>query len=179
MRIFREWVLAIALYVALVLDGSLALYLHQFMNYQEYGASNWLLPIGIMLIGLFDDTNSKEIWLALGAGVVADISTLGIIGIYTAFFPLSLWVCQKIARFLPEIFWARLIVVLIGLTILDVYSWGILNLVGIINISSRVMLISLLFNLGWSIVLFILTYWIWGNLAQRYPFLVDLDAYRQ
>ena len=62
MRIFREWVLAIALYVALVLDGSLAFYLHQFQNWHGYGASCWLMPIGIMLIALFDDMNDKEIW---------------------------------------------------------------------------------------------------------------------
>lgn len=179
MRIFREWVLAIALYVALVLDGSFALYLHQFMNYQDYGASTWLLPIGIMLIGLFDDTNSKEIWLAFGAGIVADLYNLGIIGVYTFFFPLSCWICQRIARFLPEIFWARLIIVLLGVTALDIYVWGVLNLMGIISVATKTMLICLLFNLGWTVIFFILSYWIWGNLAQRYPFLVDLNAYRQ
>lgn len=179
MRIFREWVLAIALYVALILDGTLSLYLHQFMYIGNYGAACWLMPIGIMLIGLFDDINYKEIWLALGAGVIADMSTLGIIGIYTVFFPLACWGCQRIARFLPEMFWSRLIVVLIGVTILDVYSWLILTMVGIISISSHVMAMSLLVNLGWTIVFFIPSYWVWGNLAQNYPFLTDLDAYRQ
>lgn len=178
MRIFRKWVLAIALFVALILDGTLALYLHQFMNWGAYGASAWILPIGIMLIGLFDDTNPNEIWLALGAGLVADISTLGIIGVYTVFFPLSCWACQRIARFLPEMFWSRLIIVLIGVTLLDIYSWAVLTMVGLISISTKIMLISLAVNVCWSIVFFTITYWIWGNLAEKYPFLIDLSAYR-
>ena len=179
MRIFRQWILAIALFVALVLDGSFALYLHQFMNYGDYGAATWLMPIGVMLIGLFDDTNPRELWLAFGAGLVADIYSLGIIGVYTVFLPAACWACQKVARFLPEIFWARLIVILLGVTALDIYSWVILSMVNLISVSMHVMLVSLAFNLGWSIVFTVLTYWIWGNLAQDYPFLVDMQAYRQ
>ena len=150
MSVFRKWVLAISLFVALVLEGVCSFYLHQFMTYGNYGAFSVILPISIMLIGLFDDTNENEIWLALGTGIIADIYFYGIIGIYTVFLPLSCWAGQKIARFLPEIFWARLIVVLI----------------------------SLLVNLGWTILFFVLLYWIWGNLAQDYPFLIDLNAYR-
>lgn len=179
MRIFHEWVLAIALFVALTIDGCLAFYLHQFLNINGIGASCTIMPIGIMLIGLFDDINKKEIWLAIGAGVVADISTLGIIGVYTVFLPLSCWACQKMARFLPEVFWSRFIVILIGVTLLDFYSWLILKMVGMISISGLQMLFSLLYNLVWSAVFFVLTYWIWARLATNYPFLVDLDAYRQ
>ena len=179
MRIFREWVLAIALYVALVLDGSLAFYLHQFQNWHGYGASCWLMPIGIMLIALFDDMNDKEIWLALGAGVVADIYNFGIVGVYTVFFPLACWCCKKIARFLPETFWARLIIVLLGLTLLDAFVWLILNMVGLISTSLRTLLISLALNLVWSLIFFCLSYAVWANLSTRYPFLVNLEAYRQ
>lgn len=179
MRIIRKWALALALFIALTLDGSLALYLHQFMSWNGFGASCWLMPIGIMLIALFDDMNDKEIWLALGAGVIADISTLGIVGVYTVFLPLACWACQKMARFLPEVFLSRLVVVLLGLTLLDLYSWVVLSTVGIISTSVHTMLISLLINLAWSLLFFVLTYWIWGSLATNYPFLVDLQAYRQ
>lgn len=179
MRIFREWVLAIALYVALVLDGAFAFHLHQFMYIGNYGAACWLMPIGVMLIGLFDDTNYREIWLAFGAGIVADISTLGIIGVYTVFLPVACWLCQRVARFLPEMFWSRLVIVLIGVSALDAYIWGILTMVGLIDASVHTLLISTALNLGWSILFFALTYWIWGVLTQNYPFLIDLDAYRQ
>ena len=72
MSTFRKWVLAIGLFIALVVDGVCALYLHQFMTYDNFAASSVILPISVMLIGLFDDTNDNEIWLALGAGIVAD-----------------------------------------------------------------------------------------------------------
>lgn len=179
MRFIREWALAIALYVALVLDGALSFYLHQFMHIGNLVAGSWFMPIGVMLIALFDDTNSREIWLALGAGIVADLSSLGIIGVYTVFLPLASYCCERIARFLPETFWARLLLVLLGLSLLDAYSWGIFTLINMTTASWHVMLMSLLFNLAWSLFFFILSYWIWGHLAQNYPFLIDLNAYRQ
>ena len=178
MRIVREWILAIALFVALVLDGSLSLYLHQFMVYGSYNSACLFVPIGIMLIALFDDTNKREIWLALGTGIVADLYFLGIIGVYSVFLPLVCWACQRLARFLPEVFWARLIVVLAGVIILSIYSWIILSMVGMISISDHLMLISLIPTLIWSSIFTVLTYWIWGNLAQDYPFMINLDAYR-
>lgn len=179
MRFVREWALAIALYLALVLDGALSFYLHQFLHIGSFAAATWFMPIGVMLIALFDDTNKREIWLALGAGIVADIFSAGIIGVYTVFLPLASYCCQRIARFLPETFWARLLVVLLGLSLLDAYSWGIFTLVNMTTASFHVMLMSLLFNLVWSLFFFILSYWIWGRLAQNYPFLIDLSAYEQ
>lgn len=178
MSILRKWVLAIALLVALIVDGICSLYLHQFMTYGSFGAASVILPISVMLIGLFDDTNGKEIYLAIGAGIVADVYFYGIIGIYTVFLPVSCWLCQKVARFLPEIFWARLIVILIGTTIFIAYSWLIFNMIGLTIVSFHALLTGLLVNLGWSILFFILLYWVWGNLAQDYPFLIDLNAYR-
>ncbi|WP_297950410.1 rod shape-determining protein MreD [uncultured Lactobacillus sp.] len=178
MTTLRKWALAIGLFIALVVDGVCALYLHQFMTYGSFAASSVILPISVMLIGLFDDTNDNEIWLALGTGIVADIYFYGIIGVYTVFLPVSCWVCQKIARFLPEVFCARLIIILLGTAVFVAYSWLIFNMLGITTASVHVLLMSILVSLGWSIVFFILLYWIWGNLAQDYPFLVDLNAYR-
>lgn len=178
MAILRKWALAIAMFVALIIDGICALYLHQFMTYGNFAATSVVLPISMMLIGLFDDTNDNEIWLALGSGIVADIYFYGIIGVYTVFLPVSCWLCQKAARFLPEVFWARLIVVLLGTTAFVVYSWLIFTMIGASSISLRALLMGLLANLGWSIVFFTCLYWIFGNLAQDYPFLVDLQAYR-
>ena len=178
MSIFRKWVLAIAMFVALIVDGICSFYLHQFMNYGSFGAASVILPISMMLIGLFDDTNDNEIWLAIGIGIVADIYFYGIIGIYTVFLPVSCWICQKVARFLPEVFWARLIVILFGTTVFVAYDWLVFKAVGLADASVYTLLMSLLVNLGWSAVVFVLVYWIWGNLAQDYPLLIDLNAYR-
>lgn len=179
MHYLREWTLAIALYVALVLDGSLSFYLHQLLHFKGITASPWLLPIGIMLIALFDEMNSKEIWLALGAGVVADIYFLGIIGIYTVALPLLSWVGQKIARFLPETFWARLIAVLLGVCLFDLYSILLFSLLKMMKPSLSLLWLNLGLNLLWAALFFTLTYWIWGSLSRNYPFLNDLQAYQQ
>lgn len=178
MALLRKWALAIGLFVAIIVDGVCSLYLHQFMTYGSFSATSLILPISVMLIGLFDDTNGNEIWLAIGAGFIADIYFYGIIGIYTVFLPVSCWLCQKVARFLPEMFWSRLIVVILGTTVFVAYSWLVFMMVGINSASVHILLIDLAINVGWSIVFFICLYWIWGNLAQDYPFLVDLKAYR-
>ena len=145
MSIFRKWVLAIAMFVALIIDGICSFYLHQFMNYGSFGAASVILPISMMLIGLFDDTNENEIWLAIGTGIVADVYFYGIIGIYTVFLPVSCWLCQRIARFLPEVFWARLIVILLGTTVFIAYSWLIFKAVGFADVSMHALLLSLSF----------------------------------
>jgi rod shape-determining protein MreD len=54
----------------------------------------------------------------------------------------------------------------------------IFKAVGLADASMHALLLSLLVNLGWSTLVFALLYWIWGNLAQDYPFLIDLNAYR-
>lgn len=179
MHYLREWVLAVALYLALILDGSLSFYLHQFMHYDGVTTTTWLLSIGIMMIALFDEINSKEIWLALGAGVVADVYFLGFIGVYAVALPLLSWTAQKVARFLPETFWARLIAVLLGVCVLNLYSYGIFVVLKMQLFSFHLLLLNLGLNLLWAFVSFSLTYWLWGRLAQNYPFLNDLQAYQQ
>lgn len=172
----RRFVLAFALYVALVLDGSLSFYLHQFMVIGN-GAC-LILPIGVMLIALFDDTNEKEIWLALIVGIISDLYFWGFIGIYAVGLPFCCWLLQKVARFLPEVFWVKILVVLLTLAVLNIYSWLVLNIVGLINVSIRAMLAGILPTLGWSLIFTLLSYPIWAKLAQSYPFMVNLDNYR-
>ncbi|WEV51916.1 rod shape-determining protein MreD [Lactobacillus sp. ESL0731] len=176
MRSLRKFILAFALYVALVLDGSLALFLHQFMALGN--AACLIMPIGMMLIALFDDLNNKEIWLAIGAGIVADIYFFGIIGAYAVILPIVTWLLQKSARFLPEVFWARILAVLLAVVIVCCYNWLILSVVGVIAVPIKTMLVSLLPTLAWSLVFAILSYPIWGRLARSHPFMVNLDNYQ-
>ncbi|MDF7638799.1 rod shape-determining protein MreD [Lactobacillus sp. ESL0791] len=178
MQFLRKNVLAIALYFTIAIDGSLAFYLHQFMNLGKYSGSCLLLPVSVMLINLFDSNNTKEFWLALGIGIIADLYFWGIIGIYAVFFPLSSFFCQKIARFLPEVFWTRLLVILLGVIILAAYSWFILTITGLISVSIKSLFASLPLTLFWALIFASATYWLWGTLAFKYPFLIDLNAYK-
>lgn len=179
MRFLRKWVLAIALFLTLAFDGSLSFYMHQVLTFKSYSTGSLFLPIAIMLIALFDDVNSKEIWLAFFTGLVADCFFLGILGVNLVFLPLASWLCQKIARFWPETFWARLIIIIIGCVAFQIWNWGILRIVGLAVVPINQLVGSLVLTAVWSIPFFFISYWIWGNLAQSYPFLIDLDAYRQ
>ncbi|TVV03823.1 rod shape-determining protein MreD, partial [Lactobacillus paragasseri] len=84
----RRWYVAIALFMALILDGVLAYNLQTFIFHRGFSGSCWLTVVGITLIALCDDKNDANIWLCLGLGLIADLYYLGVIGIYTVAFPL-------------------------------------------------------------------------------------------
>ena len=177
MKTLRKFTLVLALYVALAVSGSLTFYLHQFFSFGK--ASNLLVPVSMMLIALFDDTNDKEIWLALGAGIVSDIYFFGIIGIYAIILPIVSWLLQKSARFLPEVFWARVLAVLIASVLTQGFTWLILNMTGLSSIGISKLVQSILPTLCWVFIFICATYKLWWNLALNYPFMVNLENYRQ
>lgn len=177
MKTMRKFTLVLALYVALAISGSLSFYLHQFFSFGK--ASNLLVPVSMMLIALFDDTNNKEIWLALGAGIVSDIYFFGIIGIYAIILPIVSWLLQKSARFLPEVFWARVLAVLIASVLTQGFTWLILNMTGLSSIGISKLVQSILPTLCWVFIFICATYKLWWNLALNYPFMVNLENYRQ
>ena len=169
MAILRRWYVAIALFMALILDGVLAYNLQTFIFHRSFSGSCWLTVVGITLIALCDDKNDANIWLCLGLGIIADLYYLGIIGIYTVAFPLICFFIEKSARFLPEVFWFRLLVCLV--TYLCVSVFLMLNLIGLIQLSFVSFTHSILPNLLWCLILAISTYWFWVKLAEDYPFL--------
>ena len=177
MKTLRKFTLVLALYVALAISGSLSFYLHQFFSFGK--ASNLLVPVSMMLIALFDDTNDKEIWLALGAGIVSDIYFFGIIGIYAIILPIVSWLLQKSARFLPEVFWARVLAVLIASVLTQGFTWLILNMTGLSSIGIFKLVQSILPTLCWVFIFICATYKLWWNLSLNYPFMVNLENYRQ
>lgn len=177
MKTLRKFTLVLALYVALAISGSLSFYLHQFFSFGK--ASNLLVPVSMMLIALFDYTNNKEIWLALGAGIVSDIYFFGIIGIYAIILPIVSWLLQKSARFLPEVFWARVLAVLIASVLTQGFTWLILNMTGLSSIGILKLVQSILPTLCWVFIFICATYKLWWNLALNYPFMVNLENYRQ
>ena len=177
MKTLRKFTLVLALYVALAISGSLSFYLHQFFSFGK--ASNLLVPVSMMLIALFDDTNNKEIWLALGAGIVSDIYFFGIIGIYAIILPIVSWLLQKSARFLPEVFWVRVLAVLIASVLTQGFTWLILNMTGLSSIGISKLVQSILPTLCWVFIFICVTYKLWWNLSLNYPFMVNLENYRQ
>lgn len=167
----RRWYVAIALFVALILDGVLAYNLQTFIFHRVFSGSCWLTIIGITLISLCDDKNDADIWLCLGLGLIADLYYLGIIGIYTVAFPLICFIIQQSARFLPEVFWFRLLICLVTYLCVSAYVFLMFNMVGIIQLSFASFSRSILPNLLWCLILVLCTYWFWVKLAEEYPFL--------
>lgn len=173
MNSLKKFTLAFALFLALILNGSLSLYLHPFLNM----GINQLMPIGMMLIALFDDTNKKELWLALGAGIISDIYFFGVLGIYSVCLPCVCWMLQEAARFLPELFWVRLIAVLAGAVLINTYNWLILNLSGISSVSLTSLVSSFLPTIGWSLIIVLISYKFWQMLSETFPFMVKQENY--
>ena len=171
MAVLRKWYVAIALFMALILDGVLAYNLQTLIFHRDFSGSCWLTVIGITLIALNDDKNDANIWLCLGLGFIADLYYLGIIGIYTVAFPLICFIIQQSARFLPEVFWFRLVICLVTYLGLSAYVFFMLNLSGMIQLPFTAFLHSILPNLLWCAILVLCTYWFWVKLVEEYPFL--------
>ncbi|MBD5430045.1 rod shape-determining protein MreD [Lactobacillus sp.] len=171
MRILREWYVAIALLVAVILDGVVAFYAQGFIFRGTYGASCWFSVIGIVLIGLSDDRNESNIWLALGIGIIADLYYLGFLGVYTVAFPTLCFLAEVIARFLPEIFWSRLVVSILAYILMDAYLFLVYSIAGTISLPISSLLKSLLPGVGIGIVIFLITYNFWIWLVEKHPFL--------
>ncbi|WP_201330104.1 rod shape-determining protein MreD, partial [Lactobacillus nasalidis] len=117
MRIFKQWVLAIALYLAMVLEGTLSVYLQPSLTYQHGRASLMLLPVAVLVIAYEDDQNDKEFWLALAAGVVSDLYFWGVIGIYTFVLPALSAFGRWYSRVFPELFVFRLLGNVLAITV--------------------------------------------------------------
>lgn len=178
MRIFKQWVLAIALYLALVMEGTLSVYLQPALTYQHGRAGFLLLPIAVLIIAYEDERNEKEIWLALAAGVVADLYFWGIIGIYTFILPALSAFGRWYARVFPELFVFRLLGNIVAITVSCLYTWLVFRLIGWTDLTLKAISFSLLYTAGWTTGISLATYRLWAKLARSYPFLVDLDNYR-
>ena len=117
-------------------------------------------------------------WLALAAGVVADLYFWGIIGIYTFILPALSAFGRWYARVFPELFVFRLLGNIVAITVSCLYTWLVFRLVGWTDLTLKAIGFSLLYTAGWTTGISLATYWLWAKLARSYPFLVDLDNYR-
>lgn len=177
MRILRQWYVAIALLVAVLLDGIIAYRLQGFIFQGQFGASCWFSVVGISLIGLIDDRNVNNLWLCFGIGILADLYYYGFLGVYTVSFPLLCFLAQKSARILPEVFWTRLIATLVGYALMEIYLFIVFSIAGTISLPISSLLWSFLPGWGMCLVIFLITYRFWVKLVEKHPFLVIQHRY--
>lgn len=177
MAVLRRWYVAIALFIALILDGVLGKLFQGWLFHGTYGAACWISLVGICLIALCDDQNVNNIWLSLGIGILADGYYLGFFGVYTVAFPLICFLVEKIARYLPEVFWSRLVVCLLAYLAVNFYLYLIFSIVGVISLPISSLFKGMLLGLITSFILTLLTYSFWTKLVEKHPFLVHQTQY--
>ncbi len=174
MRYLKRWTVAIALFLALILDGSIS---HFVPLLQDWGVNCWLTLIGLTLVGLEDEHNHQLIWLGLVLGLIADAYYLGIFGIYTFIFPMAVFGAQQLSRFLPVSFWFRWGTCIIIYAVATLYHFLAFYLVGLTQVSFRIWQSSLMPNLIWAALLSAISYPLWLYLATKFPFLVREETY--
>ncbi|KRL63463.1 rod shape-determining protein MreD [Lactobacillus psittaci] len=173
----KRWSIGLALLFSLWLDGTLSHWLNNVLPSGFTGVNFWSIVVGICLIGLVDDLNNREIIIALVIGLLADLYYLGFVGPYTVGLPLLMFTSQKIARFIPEVFVVRLIIVPIFYLLFTLLFWLIMTTAGVINVDLRSVFLGLLYNFILALILTTLTYPLWVRLARDYPFGEKLDPY--
>lgn len=171
MNALRRWSVGIALFCAMILDGSLAWAFQKILFHPDFGAACWFTVVGITLMALYNDLNKNNIWLALGIGVLADMFYFGYLGVYTVAFPLLCYILQKVARFLPETFWFRLIVCLISYLFVSFYVFTMYIIVGTQQPSFSSFLLNIVPSWIVCTLIYFVSYSFWINLVDKHPFL--------
>lgn len=168
----RKWLLALFLLIALVLEGSLARFLHPVL---WQGASYYLTLIGLGIAGLNQPRDQSLLWLAGVLGFLSDSYYLGVIGVSLVSFPLLVLLSQRTARVLPEVTWVKMLFIL-GLYLLQyIYSSLVMRGLGLASISGHSFMLGLLANLGSGVLWILLTFWLWQALTEKFPFLSRAD----
>lgn len=170
-RILTNWVIPLSLLLAVVISGTISLYFAPLIHTKYIDAGLSLVQVGIVLLGLNAEDNKKLVWVTLVLGIIADWYYFGFLGIYAILFPATLFVAQKISRFIPRTFWAYLLITLAILLTWQIYMFGLVNLFGVASVSIETFLInSLPATLILGLVIYCLTYHLWMWLIQKYPF---------
>ena len=177
MTTVKRWYIGIALFLTMILDGSLAWTFQRIVFHPNFGAACWFSVVGITLIALRNDLNNNNIWLALGIGILADIFYFGYLGVYTVAFPLLCFILQKLARFLPETFWFRLIICLVSYLFVSFYVFMMYIIVGTQQPTLSSFLLSIVPSWIVCILIYSLSYTFWINLIDKYPFLENQRNY--
>lgn len=175
MTLVKRWLAAIVLLLVAILSGSLAMFLHPVMWKQ---VSFELTLIGLIVLALYDENNYQLLWLAGLLGLLCDWFYLGLVGVCLVSFPFLTFLSQKIARYIPEVAWSKMAVVVVMYLVQYLYLFLILAMFSLSEISQLAFWQGLGSSLLSGIVWTLLTFWAWRKLAQNFPFLPsDADLY--
>jgi rod shape-determining protein MreD len=173
MAAVRRWLLALFLLIALVLEGSLAKFLHPVL---WQGASFYLTLIGLGVAGLNQPRDQSVLWLAGVLGFLSDSYYLGVIGVSLVSFPLLVLLAQRTARVLPEVTWVKMLFLLALYLLQYIYASLIMRALGLVAISGHSFLLGLFANVASGVLWILVTFWLWQFLCQKFPFLSRADG---
>ena len=106
--VHTSWLHFVLVYIAIMLDGGIALYFAPVLFKMPMSASPYLSLIVMMmpvLTGTVTQMKERSLYIAafLG-GLLFDIFYSGLIGISMIGFPLTVWLASKLQRYLPTSF---------------------------------------------------------------------------
>lgn len=179
--VHTSWLHFVLVYIAIMLDGGIALYFAPVLFKMPMSASPYLSLIVMMmpvLTGTVTQMKERSLYIAafLG-GLLFDIFYSGLIGISMIGFPLTVWLASKLQRYLPTSFMSSVAVWFVSMSmylVFDYAGFGIINLMNL-NIPDFIifhMFPTLIINLMLLVLVYgLLNYWYH---ATRQP---DISAY--
>lgn len=167
--VHTSWLHFVLVYIAIMLDGGIALYFAPVLFKMPMSASPYLSLIVMMmpvLTGTVTQMKERSLYIAafLG-GLLFDIFYSGLIGISMIGFPLTVWLASKLQRYLPTSFMSSVAVWFVSMSmylVFDYAGFGIINLTNL-NIPDVIifhMFPTLIINLMLLVLVYgLLNYW--------------------
>lgn len=167
--VHTSWLHFVLVYIAIMLDGGIALYFAPVLFKMPMSASPYLSLIVMMmpvLTGTVTQMKERSLYIAafLG-GLLFDIFYSGLIGISMIGFPLTVWLASKLQRYLPASFMSSVAVWFVSMSmylVFDYAGFGIINLTNL-NIPDFIifhMFPTLIINLMLLVLVYgLLNYW--------------------
>lgn len=167
--VHTSWLHFVLVYIAIMLDGGIALYFAPVLFKMPMSASPYLSLIVMMmpvLTGTVTQMKERSLYIAafLG-GLLFDIFYSGLIGISMIGFPLTVWLASKLQRYLPTSFMSSVAVWFVSKSMYLVFDYAGFVIINLTNLNIPDFIIfhmfpTLIINLMLLVLVYgLLNYW--------------------
>ena len=167
--VHTSWLHFVLVYIAIMLDGGIALYFAPVLFKMPMSASPYLSLIVMMmpvLTGTVTQMKERSLYIAafLG-GLLFDIFYSGLIGISMIGFPLTVWLASKLQRYLPTSFMSSVAVWFVSMSMYLVFDYAGFVIINLTNLNIPDFIIfhmfpTLIINLMLLVLVYgLLNYW--------------------
>lgn len=167
--VHTSWLHFVLVYIAIMLDGGIALYFAPVLFKMPMSASPYLSLIVMMmpvLTGTVTQMKERSLYIAafLG-GLLFDIFYSGLIGISMIGFPLTVWLASKLQRYLPTSFMSSVAVWFVSMSMYLVFDYAGFDIINLTNLNIPDFIIfhmfpTLIINLMLLVLVYgLLNYW--------------------